>query len=64
MTSKVKYPLSDFVGRNQRPCDEAAFELISEAFSEASEAGPAVDGKSFPQKRTREFSVSEKEPKL
>lgn len=49
----MKIVLSKFVGRAQRPSDDAAFELISRAFAAANTQGPAVTNKVIAQRRTR-----------
>lgn len=49
----MKIMLSKFVGRDQLPSDNAAFDLISRAFAPANTQGPAATNKVLVQRRTR-----------
>lgn len=50
--------LSKFVGRDQLPGDEAAFDRITRAFAAASVRGPAATKKVAKHRRIRKFSVA------
>lgn len=55
----MKFNLSKFVGRRQRPGDAAAFALITRAFEPANEHGAAATGKTLVGRRLRKAPSDE-----